>query len=595
VRLVGRDNPEHYSRLREVLGASRRALAALVAAAGLAAYGISGRAWAFLPAVLAAIFGVADALLAWQGFRAAESGELAGLLSGNVCRAARARAAEYGVDVEALPAGAQWHYVERDFEQRLRAAVAAALLGDGPRLVMLCGESGAGKSRSAFRLLEWEGLHDAWVLVPRDGASVETLLRPGALPRRWRPLVIWLDDLERYACAGVGGLDEGALRNLDCDRPVVLLATAGGRGDADAERQGQLVDPLAQLRALAARIDVPVKLSTSELARAGELYGPALLGEIREVGLGRRMMAIGELRERLLSAHECREGMAIVRAAIDWRRAGARQPLSTDRLQALYGDYLPDDLDPSERLFESALRWARAPLPGTRISPLRRARGGGYEPNDLAVEVAAEVWPRVTIATVRRVMDLAEPQDCFQMACAAYDAGERQLALELLAQAERADDRRLAATSAFSTGVLLAEAGDEAGAETAYRRADGRGSQRGAFNLGQLLRHRGDLAGAEDAYRRADERGSPEGAVNLGVLLERRGDLTGAEAAYRRGEQRGSRSGAGNLRRLLVLTSLCAIVAAAAPSMGFGAQGVTLRSHLDRTHMGLSPGMPVRC
>jgi tetratricopeptide (TPR) repeat protein len=551
VDFVRRDNPEHYSRLREVLSASRRALVALAAAVGFAVYGISGGAWAFIPAALAAIFGVVDALLAWQGYRAAETSELVGLLSGNACRAARARAVEYGVDVEALPAGAPWHYVERDFEQQLRAAVAAALSGEGPRLVLLSGETKSGKTRAAFQLLEWVGLRDAWLVVPREGASVEALLRAGALPRSWRPLVVWLDDLEQYASADAGGLREGTLRNLECDRPVVLLATAGGRGGGSTDR-GQLADPIEQLRALAARIDVPVKLTPGELARAGRFYGPALMGEIEQVGLARRMVAIGELREKLLGSHDdCRAGFAVTRAAIDWRRAGAQRPLSVDQLRALYRHYLPDDLDPDEELFESGLRWAREPLTSTRISLVRRAAEGGYEPYDLAVEVASHEWPDVTPEALRQIMDLAEPRDCFQMATAAFDAGDSALALDLLVRAERSEDRRLAATSAFNTGVLLADIGDTAAAEIAYRRADERGSQRGAFNLGQLLRHRGELKDAEAAYRRADERGSSEGAVNLGVLLERRGDLAGAEAAYRRGEERGSRKGAGNLARLL--------------------------------------------
>jgi tetratricopeptide (TPR) repeat protein len=550
VDFVRRDNPEHYSRLREVLSASRRALVALAAAVGFAVYGVSGRAWAFIPAALAAIFGVVDALLAWQGYRAAETSELVGLLSGNACRASRARAAEYGVDVEALPAGTAWRYVPRDFEPKLRADLAAALSGEGPRLVVLNGEPKSGKTRAAFHALGWEGLRDAWLVVPRDGASVEALLRPGALPRRWRPLVVWLDDLERYVSDAAGGLHEGTLRNPVCDRPVVLLATAGGRCGGSAGGTEGFVDPLEQLLALAACTGVSVKLGPRELERAAHLYEASLLGEIEAEGLGRRMVAARELREWLVRPHEeCREGVAVLRAAIDWRRAGAQRPLSAAHLQALHVLYLPDDLDPSDALFESGLRWARAPLPGTRISPLRKVAGGGYEPYDLAVEVALEEWPPVTPAALARIAELADPRDCFQMASAAVDAGDHARALELLAAAERAEDRRLAATAAFNTAVLLTAAGNVEAAEVAYRRADERGSQRAAFNLGQLLRHRGDLRSAEAAYRRADERGSAEGAVNLGVLLERRSNLAGAEAAYRRAEVRGSRGGAGNLRR----------------------------------------------
>ncbi len=552
VKLGHRESPEHYSRLRDVLIASRTALVALVGALGFTAFGVSGRAWAFIPAAFAAIFAVVDALLAWQGYRAAEAREISGLLSGNPCPVARARAVEYGVDVEALPGGEVWHYIRRDFEQELRAAVAAALSGAGPRLVMLCGDTKSGKTRAAFQAMEWEKLKDGWLVVPRDGTSIGKLLRPGTLPKSWAPLVVWLDDLERYTSMDAEGLQEGALRNLECDRAVVLLATVGGRGGADRGRSGLLMDPIEQLRGMAACIDVSVKLTPSELSRAEEFYRSTLIGEIEQVGLGRRMVAIGELRERLTRSHDdCREGVAVVKAAIDWRRAGAQRPLSVDQLQSLYRHYLPDDLDPSYELFQTAQRWAREPLPGTRISLLQTAEGGGYEPFDLAVEVASKEWPRVTRQALGKIIEVAEPQDCFQMAHAAVDANDTTLALNLLRRAELSEDRRLSATSAFNLGVLLADAGDTDDAEVAYRRADERGSQRGAFNLGQMLRHRGDSKGAEAAYLRADERGSPEGAVNLGVLLEQRGNRTGAEAAYRRAVQRGSRKGESNLGRLL--------------------------------------------
>jgi tetratricopeptide (TPR) repeat protein len=547
-----RKSPEHYRRWRDVLSASRYALVALVVAVGFAVAGIAGRVWAFIPAAIAAIFAVADALLAWRGSQATAAWELRTLLSGEACRAGQARATEYGVDVAVLPEGQEWQYVQRNFERELREAIRAALSSEGPPLVMLSGETKSGKTRAAFQALGWEELRDAWLVVPRDGARLETMLWPGVLPAHWRPLIVWLDDLERYASVDAGGLNGGTFRNLEYDRPVALLATVGGRGIRS--RSEELIDPIAQLRDLAACIDVPVKLTPEELARAERAYARSVVSEIERLGLGRRMVAMSELKDRLVrSRNHCSEGIAVIRAAIDWRRAGAQRPLSLDQLDSLYRYYLPDYLDPSDELFHSGLTWAREPLPNTQIALLRRAADGssGYEPYDLAVEVAAEEWPAMNEAALAQIVSVAQPQDCFQMAGTAFDTNNVRLALELLALAERSDDSQLSATSAFNTGVLLARTGDLLEAEDAYRRADDRGGLRGAFNLGQLLRKRNDLAGAEDAYRRADQRGSPQGAVNLGVLLEQRGDLVGAEDAYRRADQRGSRKGASNLARLL--------------------------------------------
>jgi tetratricopeptide (TPR) repeat protein len=552
VRLDGLSSPEHYSRRRDVLSASRYALVALVVAVGFAAAGVTGRIWAFIPAVIAAAFAIADAFLAWKGSQAAKASELKELLSGIACRAGEARAAEYGVDAAVLPEGQEWHYIQRDFECELRDAIRAALSKTGPPLVMLSGETKSGKTRAAFQALRWDELKQAWLVVPRDGARVETLLRPGTLPAHWTPLVVWLDDLERYASIDASGLTEGIFRNLECDRPVAMLATAGGRGIVS--RTEDLIDPVAQLKELAACVEVPVKLTPDELARAERAYMRSIASEIERLGVGRRMVAMNELRARLLrpSADRCREGLAVIRAAIDWRRAGVQRPLSLDQLDSLYRHYLPEDLDPSEELFDTGLKWARKPLLNTQIALLRRSNDdGGYEPYDLAVEVACAEWPSVSEQALAQIISLAEPEDCFQMANAAFDADRVTLALELLSVAERSKDRQLSATSAFNAGVLLTRIGDLLGAEEAYRRADERGGQRGAFNLGQLLRKRGDLSGAEEAYRKAAERGSPEGAVNLGVLLERRGELAMAKQTYRRAAERGSRKGASNLARLL--------------------------------------------
>jgi hypothetical protein len=551
VRLDGLGNPEYYSRRRDVLSASRYALAALVVAVGFAVAGIAGRVWAFIPAAIAAVFAVADAFLAWRGSQAAAAGELRALLSGEACRAGEARATEYGVDVAVLPEGQEWRYVQRDFERELHEAIGAALSKTGPPLVMLCGDTKSGKTRAAFQALRCDELERAWVVVPRDGTRVEAMLRPGVLPAHWKPLIVWLDDLERYASVDASGLNEGTLRNLGYDRPVAMLATVGGRG-AKSLNEG-LIDAVAQLRDLAACIEVPVKLTPKELARAERSYAHGVLGEIERLGVGRRMVAMSDLRARLLhSPDRCREGIAVVRAAIDWRRAGGQRALRPTELDLLYRHYLPDHIDAEDELFDAGLRWAREPLPNTQIALLRRSakEHGSYEPYDLAVELASTEWPEIDPRALTQIVELAEPQDCFHMASRAVDAGNVTLALELLALAECSADRQLSATSAFNTGILLAQDGNLSAAEDAYRKADEHGGRRGAYNLGQLLRKRGSLVEAEQAYRRADLRGSPEGAVNLGFLLEQRGELQKAEEAYRRAEQRGSHKGARNLARL---------------------------------------------
>ncbi|MFZ0376463.1 MAG: peptidoglycan-binding protein [Solirubrobacteraceae bacterium] len=105
--------------------------------------------------------------------------------------------------------------------------------------------------------------------------------------------------------------------------------------------------------------------------------------------------------------------------------------------------------------------------------------------------------------------------------------------------------------AAFRFGRLLAEAGNHARAEDAFRRAEACGHPMAAFELGSLLLEAGDVAGAEEAFGRADRSGDPGAACNLGVMLEQRGDVTGAKLAYERADERGHAVGAWNLGSLL--------------------------------------------
>ena len=105
--------------------------------------------------------------------------------------------------------------------------------------------------------------------------------------------------------------------------------------------------------------------------------------------------------------------------------------------------------------------------------------------------------------------------------------------------------------AAYRFGRLLAEAGNHARAEDAFRRAEASGHPLAAFELGALLLEAGDVAGAEEAFGRADQRGDPGAACNLGVLLEQRGDLSGAKLAYQRADERGHAVGSWNLGSLL--------------------------------------------
>ena len=94
-------------------------------------------------------------------------------------------------------------------------------------------------------------------------------------------------------------------------------------------------------------------------------------------------------------------------------------------------------------------------------------------------------------------------------------------------------------------------AGDLAGAEQAYREADGLDDAEGAILLGQVLRRRGDLPSASAAFQRAEARGHPEAAGCVGNMLWESGDVEGAKAAFERSIGAGSAAAMLNLGLML--------------------------------------------
>lgn len=109
----------------------------------------------------------------------------------------------------------------------------------------------------------------------------------------------------------------------------------------------------------------------------------------------------------------------------------------------------------------------------------------------------------------------------------------------------------MTAQDLIARGQQCEGAGDHAGAEAAYRKADQLNDPEGAMFLGLALKRRGDMAGAQDAFRRAEVRGHPEAGSSLGNLLSDIGDAEGAKAAYKRAIAAGSTMAPLNLGLML--------------------------------------------
>jgi len=247
-------------------------------------------------------------------------------------------------------------YVPRTLDGELAGLLRSQLL------VMVRGQSRAGKSRTAFEAAARE-LPGFLLLVPKDRAALTALTELDPLPGQGEQVLVWLDDLDEYLAAeGARGLDVALLnRWAACDPPVRVLATIRleeyGRLSATPGELGRSVRELLN-RFDRGAITLPVTFDhPAEQAAIAELYP----GEQLSGGLAEHLAAAHELVDRLeIGQASVPEGAGLVLAAVDCRRAGVDRPIAKADLAALLPLYLKQ-LRPlfalHERDVDRALSW----------------------------------------------------------------------------------------------------------------------------------------------------------------------------------------------------------------------------------------------
>jgi TPR repeat protein len=406
-------------------------------------------------------------------------------------------------------------YIRRDAHEPLCERLHEAAAHNTSTLVVVCGPSKSGKSRLLWEAAR-EVLSEAWLLRPRSAVALGKLARQG--PPRMRgnaPCVIWLDDIERFLGEDVSdGLCLETMSGFErWPRPVIVLGARGGKGAARSRgRSGAYYDPLDDL---IERYPEPLwlrpGLTDGELVRLRSAgYPKRAIELIASLGIGAFMIAAPRLVSRLELEQDNIDGVAAVRATIDWRRMGILRPIPRSALLDLLAESDPRWASRADDALERALAWAMEPLYAS-VALLARVPGEdgeAYEPYDYLVAHTERSGPPVAPASWRYVVE----------------------------HGARIDE--LATNVGFAA---LAAGGDRAFGSASFRRADERGSAIGACNLGVLLWRFSDSASdpaerdklldeAEDALRRAGGRGDTGGASNLALLLEWRASQTSDEA-----------------------------------------------------------------
>ncbi|MEU4763973.1 hypothetical protein AB0H12_12000 [Actinosynnema sp. NPDC023794] len=239
------------------------------------------------------------------------------------------------------------HYVPRDVDTRLRALIADAAERGG--FVLLVGGSSVGKTRSLFEAV-------------RDVVPDRSLVQPGAargldgLDR----VVLWLDELQSHL-DGEHGLSASAVRGLLARRVIIVATLWPDYYDAYTEQGRSAEDRYANERdllKLAEVVHVGAEFTTAERSRAeataprDERLRVALAS--RDFGLTQVLAAAPQLVHRWESAQPY--ARAVMTAALDATRLGARSPLTADLLEAAASGYCT----PAERASAPADWFRRA-------------------------------------------------------------------------------------------------------------------------------------------------------------------------------------------------------------------------------------------
>ena len=433
-----------------------------------------------------------------------------------------------GVPDEVLP-----EYVPRDVdvaELGVRARVEAAARRGG--FVLLVGWSSVGKTRCAVEAVK-AALPDWWLEHPAGQAEVAALAQ--APPPR---TVVWLDELQRYL-DGEHGLTGGTVRALlNAPGPVVIVATLWpdryaaytmlpAAGDPDPRAREREVLDLAEV------IHISPDFSPAEQDRthAAAARDPRLAAALEATGYGltQTLAAAPQFIARWQDARGVNPyAWAVLTAALDATRLGARAPLPADLLRAAAPGYCTSQqqAEAPDGWFEQALAYATTKLHGAAaaLSPAGTGTMGqiaGYTAADYLIQhatrerrharVPASAWD----ALLSHVRD---PDDAVMLA----ESAEARLlycyAIPLYRYA--ANNGYLVAAASLAELLFKREDLDELRA-----RSDG-GDVYAATRLDELLALRKDL----DELRARADAGHRWAAVELSYVLLDRCDLEELEA-----------------------------------------------------------------
>jgi len=348
---------------------------------------------------------------------------------------------------------------------------------------------------------------------------------------------VWLDELQRYL-DGEDGLTGAVVRELlNAPHPAVIIGTlwpdrytaytaVPPPGDADPHAREREVLDLAAV----VRISPEFSAAEQDRARAAAARDRRLAVALDAAGYGltQTLAAAPQLVARWEDAQTASPyAWAVLTAALDAARLGARAPLSADFLRAASPGYCTSQqqAEAPGNWFEQALAYATTKLHGAAaLSPAGTGMGliAGYTAADYLIQYASRErrYERVPAGAWDAILShIRDPGDAVRLADSARNRLLYRYAIPLYRHAADAGDEE----AARGLAGLLVGRGDADGLRA---RADA-GDRFAAELLADLPAGRGDADGAEQVLRAAADAGDEEAALERARLLTQRGTWTG--------------------------------------------------------------------
>jgi len=373
-----------------------------------------------------------------------------------------------GVDAASqtvLPGREAPEYVPRAVDNALSCAIGAAVEGKGNWLVVGMGRSKVGKSRALYEALRRHDARQALELVaPVDQDALLELLVPGGMePTAGVVRVLWIDDLEPFVGAGM------TVRTLEEWRSAVpggiVVATYGGKGSDMVAGPGSsaIATPCGDILRYAEEVEIESSTPTEIESLRGELSGEAVEA-IESHGLAAYLVAGPLMRRKLMTGRhdpgepECHEGVALVRAVVDWTRCGRMDALAEHDARRLWAVYLPHGMPATQGAFEQAVAWGCRPVAGTSAL---LSSDGGYRPYEYVVRMVREqssTPPPSDEAWSLAIKDARDGQ-AFMVGYEAYDHDRIDDAIVAWTAARASTTDEVAAGALCNLGVIRHQCG----------------------------------------------------------------------------------------------------------------------------------------